>query len=303
MTLHRFAHLAGRILNRPHVIHPAKAEIIVLAVAERLGLTGVDRGNHADVETYEHTMLAAGQDTGSAMGATYETRGYDVMMGIARIEICGTLVAKNEMLRPYSGMTGYDGIRQNFLTALQDERVRAIALEIDSGGGEVAGCFDLVDMIYEAKGIKPVWAILNECAFSGAYAIASAADRITVPRTGGVGSIGVVWAHYDFSQALTDAGVKVTFVQRGDRKVDGAPEIPLSSEALKRIQAEIDTVGEIFEATVARNRALAGLSTASIRDMQASTFLGAEGVTLGLADEVAAPADAYGALLESLGQD
>jgi ClpP class serine protease len=71
-----------------------------------------------------------------------------------------------------------------------------------------------------------MWAILNECAFSGAYAIASAADRITVPRTGGTGSIGVVWMHCDFSGALNDAGIKVTFVKRGARKIDGAPEIP-----------------------------------------------------------------------------
>ena len=42
-------------------------------------------------------------------------------------------------LRPYSGMTGYDGIRQNFLEALSDPAVEAIVLDIDSPGGEVAG--------------------------------------------------------------------------------------------------------------------------------------------------------------------
>jgi ClpP class serine protease len=49
-------------------------------------------------------------------------------------------------------MTGYDGIRQSFLTALEDPEVNGICLDIDSPGGEVAGCFDLVDEIYNARG-------------------------------------------------------------------------------------------------------------------------------------------------------
>lgn len=39
-------------------------------------------------------------------------------------------------------MTGYDGIRQSFLTALADPEVNGICTDIDSPGGEVAGCFD-----------------------------------------------------------------------------------------------------------------------------------------------------------------
>jgi ClpP class serine protease len=78
-------------------------------------------------------------------------------------------------------MTGYDGIRQAFLTAMEDPDISGICLDIDSPGGEVAGCFDLVDVIYGARGKKPIHAILTESAYSAAYAIASAADRISVP--------------------------------------------------------------------------------------------------------------------------
>ena len=147
------------------------------------------------------------------------------------IQVEGTLVQKLGTLRPYSGMTGYDGIRQNFLEALSDPAVEAIVLDIDSPGGEVAGCFDLVDTIYAARGEKPIWSVLSESAYSAGYAIASAADRIVVPRTGGTGSIGVISMHVDWSQALTEAGVKVTFITYGERKADGHPEIPLSGSA------------------------------------------------------------------------
>ncbi|MCZ7176509.1 S49 family peptidase, partial [Salmonella enterica] len=74
--------------------------------------------------------------------------GYDVVEGVAVIPIQGTLVQKLGTLRPYSDMTGYDGIRACFLQALNDSDVKAICLDIDSPGGEVAGCFDLADVIY-----------------------------------------------------------------------------------------------------------------------------------------------------------
>jgi ClpP class serine protease len=78
--------------------------------------------------------------------------GYDNVLGVAVIPICGTLVQKLGSLRPYSGMTGYDGIRQAFLTAMEDPDISGICLDIDSPGGEVAGCFDLVDVIYGSRG-------------------------------------------------------------------------------------------------------------------------------------------------------
>ncbi len=124
--------------------------------------------------------------------------GYDILEGIALISIQGTLVQKLGSLRPYSGMTGYDGIRQVFLSAIHDPEVKGICLDIDSWwrGGWV---FDLVDLIYELRGKKPIYAILSENAYSAAYAIASA-RQIYVPRTGGVGSVGVIVIHCDWSQ-------------------------------------------------------------------------------------------------------
>lgn len=114
----------------------------------------------------------------------------------------------------------YDGIRACFLQALNDSEVKAICLDIDSPGGEVAGCFDLVDEIYAARGSKPVWAILSESAYSAAYALASAADKIILPRTGGVGSVGVIVMHVDWSQKIKNDGLQVTIITYGDRKAE-----------------------------------------------------------------------------------
>lgn len=289
-----FAHLAQRLFNTPVAIHPRKAEVAMAALADRLGITHLV---HADGRPIPMAFDDDDEFTSSRSRRDSDT-GYDLVAGTAIIPISGTLVQKQSALRPYSGMTGYNGIRQAFLTARADAAVSRIALDISSGGGEVAGCFDLVDTIHEARGDKPIAAILTESAYSAAYAIASAADTIYVPRTGGTGSIGVICMHVDLSEALTKAGLKVTFITNdgADRKADGHSEIPLSAEALAAIQSEIDDMGVLFRDTVARNR---GVAASKIRSMKAGTFMGARGVTAGLADAVMAPDAAFAAFLSA----
>ncbi len=279
-------HLAQRIFNVPLAIHPLKAEVVMAALTDRFGITRISSA--AILDDDDDSFSKKGKDTG-----------YEVVEGIAVIPIQGTLVQKLGSLRPYSGMTGYDGIRQSFLTALYDPEVTGIFLDIDSPGGEVAGCFDLVDEIYGSRGEKPIWAVLSESAYSAAYALASAADRIVVPRTGGVGSVGVIVIHVDWSQKIKSDGLQVTIITYGDRKAESNPYQPLSDVAAAAIQSDVDEIGRLFVSTVARNR---GISEKIIRDTQAACFLGAAGVELGLADEVMTPDAAFRQLLKLSGE-
>ena len=274
----RFPHLAQRLFNQPVAILPAKAEIVMAAVADRFGVTHLFSGGRPVGLSYDWDE-----------GDRADNTPYQVLAGVAVIPVEGTLVQKLGSLRPYSGMTGYDGIRACFLDALADDGVDAIVLDVDSPGGEVAGCFDLVDLIYQSRGAKPVWAILNECAYSAAYALASAADRVIVPRTGGTGSIGVVCLHADLSQALSKAGIQVTIVRSAERKYEGNQYEPLGEDAAARLQAVVDESALLFCETVARNR---DLKLARVQGTKAGTFQGAAGVDAGLAAPRMAPAAA-----------
>lgn len=278
-------HLAQKLFNTPLAIHPQKAEVIVSSLTERLGITQIRSTMMEDDD--EYFSRKARKDSG-----------YDVLEGIAIIPVYGTLVQKLGTLRPYSGMTGYDGIRRVFLTAVNDPEVKGICLDIDSPGGEVAGCFDLVDLIYAERGKKPIHAILSENAFSAAYAIASAADKIYVPRTGGVGSVGVIVIHCDWSQHIKDDGLKVSIITYGNRKAESNPYVALSDEAKAAIQHDVDEMGRLFVSTVSRNR---GLSETVIRNTQAACYLAAEGVQMGLADMVASPDVAFQELMKESG--
>ena len=218
-------------------------------------------------------------------------RPYSIVEGIAIVAVRGVLVHDAGW---WWGETSYDGIAQSLFGAIADPEVRGVAMLINSPGGEVSGCFDLADAIYSVRGVKPVHAIVDESAYSAAYALASSADRIILPRTGGVGSIGIISMHVDITKMLDDAGIKVTTFQYGEYKADSQPTTTLDKGAKARIQADVDTLGEMFVELVARNR---GLDAAAIRKMEAGCFLGEAGVEAGLADEVMSPDDAFLALV------
>lgn len=210
--------------------------------------------------------------------------------GLARIPISGALVNRSSALTGCFGLTTYEDLADTFAEALADPAAAGIVLDVDSPGGEVDGLFDLVDEIYSARGRKPLAAIIGGSAYSAAYALASAASRVYVSRTGGVGSIGILTEHADYSAMLEQLGIRVTAIFAGDRKNDASPWEPLSPEARAEIQKQVDSLNELFAQTVARDR---GMSTSAVLGQQAAIYLGVSGaMSSGLADVVMSPADA-----------
>jgi signal peptide peptidase SppA len=206
---------------------------------------------------------------------------------IAVISVIGTLATRSGYLDAVSGLQAYGDIGDAVAAAMDDASVRGVILDIDSPGGEVGGLFDLVERIEAIRsvGAKPLWAVANESALSAAYAIASAADRIYVTRTGEAGSIGVVAVHVDESGADAKAGLAWTFVFAGDQKVDANAHEPLSERARATIQADVDRLYSEFCALVAANR---GLTAATVRSTNAAIYRGELAIRAGLADRLGA---------------
>ena len=274
MTL--LPHLAARLFGVPLAIHRPKLDVILAVLGPRVGL--------AD-------LAAPAGFSPPARDAPAQTP------KIAVIPIHGTLVRRTVGLEAESGLTSYAGLAAQLDAALASPEVAAILLDVDSPGGESGGVFDLADRIRAASQVKPVWAVANDMAFSAAYALASAASKVFVSRTGGVGSIGVIAMHVDQSEKDVQDGVRYTAVFAGDRKNDLNPHEPISSEAHAFLKAEVNRIYGLFVETVARNR---GIDPSTVRDTEAGLFFGQAAVAIGLADAIGTFDDALGQLLESV---
>ena len=274
MTL--LPHLAARLFGVPLAIHRPKLDIILSVLGARIGLADL-----AAPVGYTPAARAPGPPSGK----------------VAVIPIHGTLVRRTSGIEAESGLASYTGIAAQLDAALASPEIAAILLDIDSPGGESGGVFDLADRIRAASEVKPVWAVANDMAFSAAYALASAATRVFVARTGGVGSIGVIAMHVDQSVKDAQDGVRYTAVFAGERKNDLNPHEPISNEAHAVLKAEVDRIYDLFVETVARHR---GLDADAVRATEAGLFFGPDAVATGLADAVGSLDDALTQLTQSL---
>lgn len=283
-------HLAARLFDTPLLAHPGKARQVAQVLMQNMG----KKMWWDDDEEVNYS-------TGSMQVTADKARPiYSVQDGVAFIPVTGSLVHKSGNLHPSSGLTGYDGLTTKLRMARADASVRAIWLDIDSPGGEVAGCFSLADEIHAGSarfGGKPVWAMANEMAYSAAYAIASQADVLVAPRTGEVGSIGVVMMHADYSGALDEAGIKVTMIHAGAHKVDGNPYEALPESVRTRWEAECEDTRQLFASSVARGR---GIGVDAVLATEAQCYGAPDALRLGLIDAVATEPAAFAALISEL---
>jgi len=285
MTAKAYPHVAARIFDVPLLVENSKLVTILEALGPRLGFEVSDQedssGARVDYQPPECHLQGMIQTS-----TEFEPKreGHYVGNGIAVIPVIGTLVQRSDWMTSMSGMLSYGQIERMVAAAIDDPYVHELVMEYDTPGGEVAGAFDLADRLTALRGKgKKITAVASEFAASAGYLLASTADEIVLPRTGMVGSIGVVAAHYDYSRAIEKRGIAVTFVYAGEKKVEGNPYQPLSEAAKKDWQDEIDGIYQMFVESVARNR---GLTAEQVRGTQAGMFSGAKAVEAGLANRV-----------------
>lgn len=199
----------------------------------------------------------------------------------AVIPVFGALV--NRFNATYGFITGYNYIKNAIATALADESVDNIILDINSGGGEVAGCFETVDYIKAARSQKEIHAIVDSNCYSAAYAIASACTSIKATPSSGIGSIGVVAMHASYEKALEKEGVSVTFIKAGEHKVDGNPYEDLTDSVKANMQKRIDATYRDFVSLVGANRSLA---LEDVVKTQAACYTAQDAKSIGLIDDV-----------------
>lgn len=163
--------------------------------------------------------------------------------------------------------TALSQVRAQIETALDDPSVTGILLDVDSPGGEINGVTELSDLIFSARGKKPIVAYTaGECC-SAAYWIASAAEKLVASEAAFVGSIGVICS---YGIETSDNRRQIDFISSVSPNKNPNPEDP---EGAKIIQGWVDEAGQYFVSQVSRNRGVD--EKAVLSDFgQGSVFMG-----------------------------
>ncbi len=168
-----------------------------------------------------------------------------VVDGVARVGVRGVLTKSPNALLRWFGVanTAYSDLKTQVLQADADPEVNKIVLDVESGGGEVRGLFDVMDTI---AGVNTrVEAHITDMAASAAYGIASQADHIEATGRGDyVGSVGVVASYY-----VSDRVVDVTSTNAPNKRPDASTE-----EGRAAIRAQLDQTHDLFVEGIARGR-------------------------------------------------
>jgi capsid assembly protease len=211
---------------------------------------------------------------------------YQVENGVAIIPVKGVLSKGLSLLAWLFGGSSMEQIGQDFQQALTDPEVTSILLDVDSPGGTVDGTEELANMIFNARGAKPIVAYCDGNMCSAAYWIASAADRIYISGdTIEVGSVGVLCSHIDQSEFDKMMGAKWTEITSGPYKRLASAHRPLSDKGASYLQEQVDYLAAIFtETALIRNRGLNEEQAVEIS--QAKTYYGKQAIEIGLVDGV-----------------
>lgn len=217
------------------------------------------------------------------------TRTVTMRDGVAIVRITGPIFRYANLFTRVSGATSTETLALDIQRAIDDPRVNAILLSIDSPGGEATGISELADIIFAARDKKPIWAYAEGLIASAAYWIGSAASKLVIDATAAAGSIGVVVAVSN-PAAKTAEEIEIVSTNAPNKRPD------VSTDAGRaEYQRLVDAIETVFIDTVARNRAVT--RSRVIRDFgQGGLRVGADAVKARMADAV----DSFEATLDEL---
>jgi ClpP class serine protease len=166
--------------------------------------------------------------------------------GVAIVPVIGPIFRYANLFTEISGASSVQNLATDLQTAVDDQSIKAVILEIDSPGGQVAGISEFAAQIRAANAIKPVTAYISDLGASAAYWLASAAGSIVVADTARVGSIGVVM---QATIGEEEGTVKFISSQSPMKHAD-----PSSDSGKMQYQKTVDALAEVFIGAVAAYR-------------------------------------------------
>ncbi len=170
--------------------------------------------------------------------------------------------------------------------AFESDRVKAVIISIDSGGGSPVESERIYRVIqsYKQSHPKPVVAVINNIGASAAYMIAMHCDKIVAGKYSLVGSVGAIMAGWDLHKAMQRIDISQRVYASGNLKAMLNPFIPMSAEADRKAHDLVSQLGQEFaaELSTARGPKL----KANINYATGEVWGGVQAAEIGLVDEI-----------------
>lgn len=207
---------------------------------------------------------------------------YTVVDGVATIDVRGLLVPETSSDYRSWGVTGYANLADYIQQANDDYTVTSIILDVDSGGGYVAGLDGITESIYQSA--KPIETFVSGDMYSAAYWLGASTSKVTASKQSGIGSIGVYVIHSEESKWLERMGEKISMFRSGEWKGAYNAFTPLSDNEKRRLQEGVDESASIFFNHVAAQR---NVDAKTVKGWEGDVFTATKAKELGLIDAIA----------------
>ncbi len=175
-----------------------------------------------------------------------------------------------------------DLVRQQLDRAKKDTMVRAVVLQIQSPGGSVAACQEILEEI--GKLDKPVVVSMGDVVASGGYYISAKADKIVALPGTLTGSIGVIAEVPNIKGLYDKLGIEIEVFKEGKHKDMYAGLRELTPEERELMQAITEQLYNQFIDVVAEGR---NLDRNKVKELATGQlYTGVQAKSLGLVDEL-----------------
>jgi protease-4 len=224
------------------------------------------------------------------LGATGGMKPKSIGNRIAVLNITGMIVNDGSSKMGDGEGTDVATVRQALQTALDDSKVKAIVLRIDSPGGDAIAASTMLELLNEAKTKKPIVASMSGVAASGGYMVALASDKIFAEPMTVTGSIGVFSLKPDLSGLLEKTGIRRTVLERGRFADAETPFKAFDDASFRKFVEMTGTVYDDFIAKVAKSRKMTPEAVDAVAGGR--VWSGKRALEVGLVDKIGGLSDA-----------
>ena len=173
-------------------------------------------------------------------------------------------------------------VQSQLSRAKEDAAVRAVVIQIESPGGNVAACQEIINYMEQLG--KPIVISMGSLVASGGYYISAGADKILALPGTLTGSIGVISQIPNLSGLYDKIGIEMEVFTGGKHKDMYAGVRELTPEEQLLMQELTDEFYDQFVQVVAEGR---GLNEAKVRELATGQlYSGVQAKELGLVDEL-----------------